>query len=71
MPIYEYVCQDCKKEFEVLKMSIKAEASVQCPACQSTDIRKAMSAGSFRMHSDGSSLPACGAPTSGGGSDFS
>lgn len=32
MPIYEYKCRDCKKEFEVMQ-KITAEPLAECEAC--------------------------------------
>jgi|Deesub1362B_J571_1020462.scaffolds.fasta_scaffold00120_57 putative FmdB family regulatory protein len=53
MPLYEYMCQACGKEFVFLKLG--AEQQPRCPHCGSQDVRKKLSA--F----------ACG-PGSGGGS---
>lgn len=33
MPIYEYVCKDCHKEFESLRSMSQADASIACTAC--------------------------------------
>lgn len=42
MPIYEYACAACGKEFEKLvRMSAPAP---ECPNCKSTDLRKKLSA---------------------------
>ncbi len=42
MPIYEYACAACGKEFEKL---VRASAPApECPACKSTDLRKKLSA---------------------------
>ena len=36
MPIYEYVCLDCKKEFsEVKPISAYTPKAVSCPKCKS------------------------------------
>jgi len=40
MPIYEYICNQCKEEFEKLVFGNK---SVECPKCQSGDITKKFS----------------------------
>lgn len=41
MPIYEYKCHDCKKEFEELVFGPQA---VKCPGCGSEKTAKKMSA---------------------------
>ena len=40
MPIYEYVCNDCKTEFEVL---VKMEEKTSCPVCDSESLTKRFS----------------------------
>ncbi|MCX7141865.1 MAG: zinc ribbon domain-containing protein [Proteobacteria bacterium] len=42
MPIYEYECSSCGKEFELLVRN--SSAAPECPACSGTDLRKKMSA---------------------------
>lgn len=42
MPIFEYQCAACGKEFE--KLVRNAAAVPDCPACSSTDLRKKLSA---------------------------
>ncbi|SNR76606.1 putative regulatory protein, FmdB family [Humidesulfovibrio mexicanus] len=41
MPIFEYVCNRCKKQFEELVFSQDEQAV--CPSCGSTDTAKLMS----------------------------
>ncbi len=54
MPIYEYQCNKCSKEFE--KLIFKGEEDdITCPKCKSPDIVKKMSATSFM----GSSIGTC------------
>jgi putative FmdB family regulatory protein len=46
MPTYDYICQDCRKPFEV-RMSITAysqSATPACPACGSMSVVRAFSA---------------------------
>ena len=45
MPIYEYQCDDCSKEFEYLALS--SNEVPDCPACQSKNVKKLMSASTF------------------------
>ena len=47
MPIYEYQCNACKKEFERLVFSGDDGKDIDCPECSSRDVRKKMSATSF------------------------
>ncbi|XOF34727.1 MAG: FmdB family zinc ribbon protein [Candidatus Electrothrix sp. YB6] len=63
MPIYEYVCKDCTKRFEVLTTSSGSAEPVRCPACQSSDVRKEMSSSCLRVGSGG--LPS-GCPSKSG-----
>jgi putative FmdB family regulatory protein len=69
MPIYEFACKKCRKEFEELVLSSQ-DPKPQCPACGGKQVEKLMSAGSFRANgiptgSGGFSPPKC-APTGGG-----
>lgn len=41
MPIFEYICQKCKKEFEKL---VYGNQTVSCPKCKSDNIKKKLSA---------------------------
>ena len=40
MPIYEYACHDCGREFETL---VRGGHTPQCPACHSTQLDKKLS----------------------------
>lgn len=40
MPIYEYACQECGLEFELLVLGGRAPA---CPSCESRDLERQMS----------------------------
>jgi putative FmdB family regulatory protein len=40
MPIFEYACHDCGREFEAL---VRASTVPQCPACASTHLDKKLS----------------------------
>ncbi len=63
MPIYEYKCNKCKKEFEKLVFA-GDDKDISCPECNSREVAKKMSATSFM---GGSSLGKCatGAPNAG------
>ncbi len=45
MPIYEYVCNKCKADFEELVLSQREQ--VACPECGSKRVKRAMSSFSF------------------------
>ncbi|MDQ7010963.1 MAG: zinc ribbon domain-containing protein [Mariprofundaceae bacterium] len=57
MPIYEYHCQSCGQQFEMLVM--QRDETMYCPACNSERLQKLISA-----HTVGSGMPdtPCGAP---------
>ena len=40
MPIYEYACQDCAREFETL---VRSDTVPECPQCHSTHLEKRLS----------------------------
>ena len=40
MPIFEYHCSDCDREFEAY---VSAERTAECPACQGTNLVKRLS----------------------------
>ncbi|MBI3649466.1 MAG: zinc ribbon domain-containing protein [Acidobacteria bacterium] len=40
MPIFEYVCNDCGKNFELL---VRQSTIIECPACNSKTLEKQLS----------------------------
>jgi len=48
MPIYEYLCNECKKEFSVLILSQKDLSEVSCKICRGKDITRLLSR--FSVH---------------------
>jgi putative FmdB family regulatory protein len=48
MPIYEYRCNHCKKQFSLLLLSSKEINKVKCKFCKSSSLTKLLS--SFRVH---------------------
>ena len=46
MPIYEYRCCECQKDFECL--IIGNDADVSCPECEGVHVERLMSACSFK-----------------------
>jgi len=48
MPIYEYRCNKCNREFSQLFLTRKEIGNVKCKFCNSTNLSKLLS--SFRVH---------------------
>ena len=42
MPIFEYVCNACRNQFEFLKLPAATTVPI-CPACQSPDLERLLS----------------------------
>ena len=40
MPIYEYVCKQCNKQFELL---VQGSTAPECPSCKSRKLEKQLS----------------------------
>jgi len=41
MPVYDYICKDCKKSFElVLTLSEHDKDKIKCPKCGSTRVEQ-------------------------------
>ncbi len=59
MPIYEYVCNKCMAEFEVLTQSMSNVKDPTCPTCESTQVQRKLSV--FATH-QGPSKPSCYSP---------
>jgi len=60
MPIYEFKCEDCGKEFEKFVVSFSQINSVKCPECGSDNVRKKVSACSVGGSSDSGNCTAFG-----------
>lgn len=53
MPIYDYECDDCKKQFEAIR-KITDENPVECPECHKTNTHRLISHGTnFILKGDG------------------
>lgn len=52
MPIYEYHCNGCGHEFEILQ-GIKESPLTDCPACTDSGLRKKISAAAFHLKGTG------------------
>jgi len=55
MPIYEYACQDCGREFEKL---VRSDTVPECPQCHSTQLEKRLSV--FATASSQEAMPQSG-----------
>jgi putative FmdB family regulatory protein len=40
MPVYQYVCKECKKEFEQVLTLKEHDQLVRCPKCGSTEVEQ-------------------------------
>lgn len=65
MPLYEYVCQQCGKRFEVLQRMGASADGLSCPACGAAEVTKAYSTFASSVPTGGGSLP-CGKPSAAG-----
>ena len=54
MPIYEYQCQDCQVEFELIRSMKDADAEATCTRCQGHSIKRKPSL--FNASSEGRSI---------------
>lgn len=52
MPIYEYQCQSCQHEFEILQ-KISDAVLTDCPECHTPALKKKISAAGFRLAGSG------------------
>ena len=53
MPIYEFICQDCRNKFETIVLSAKNVNEVTCPKCGGKNVKKVVSAPSSHVSSAG------------------
>jgi putative FmdB family regulatory protein len=60
MPIFEYRCADCEREFEAF---VTADRTAECPACRGANLVKLLSSPGM-VGSNGSTRPAM--PIAGG-----
>ena len=52
MPIYEYQCQDCTHELEILQ-KLSDDPATDCPSCGKPALKKQISAAGFRLKGGG------------------
>jgi putative FmdB family regulatory protein len=71
MPIYEFRCQKCDTLFEALVSSTNTDG-VECKKCGSKEVKKAISAASYRLaSSSGGKIPSGALSGCSSGSGFS
>jgi len=56
MPIYEYVCEACRREFSLLRPMSEADAPAACEGCGRTRIKRKLSVFSART-GEGQAVP--------------
>ena len=67
MPLYEFVCSKCAKDFELLVRSINWEGAAACPHCGSKKLTKKLSVFASSVASSSSTAAhACGMKPGGG-----
>jgi len=54
MPIYEYVCLDCKEEYEILRAFNESDQPMDCDECGGENVKRKLSVA--YAHSGGSSV---------------
>ncbi len=64
MPLYEYVCNQCREEFEYL---VRGSESPTCPHCGAVDLTRQMSTPSAHVASVASNCPVRETGACGGG----
>lgn len=52
MPLYEYVCRSCSKQFEI-RHSITEDARKDCPECGKPALERMISLSNFKLSGDG------------------
>jgi putative FmdB family regulatory protein len=58
MPIYEYVCLDCKKEYEILRSFNEADNPPVCKECGGENVKRKLSV--FYAQSGGHAVSGAG-----------
>ena len=58
MPIYEYICLDCKKEYEILRSFNESDQPFECDECGGENVKRKLSV--FYAQSGGSTISGVG-----------
>ncbi|OQY93713.1 MAG: hypothetical protein B6D41_07470 [Chloroflexi bacterium UTCFX4] len=56
MPLYEFVCQECKQSFEQLVRSLTLAPIATCPHCGSSDTQKKLSVFATKASNSGGGI---------------
>ncbi|VAX23543.1 hypothetical protein MNBD_NITROSPINAE03-1547 [hydrothermal vent metagenome] len=59
MPIYEYSCADCGRNFEVTHLTKESYENIGCPGCGGLSVKKALSTFAVAAVSNSGALPSC------------
>ncbi len=60
MPLYEYACDACDAEFELL---VRGSEQPSCPSCRSKQLQRRISVPAAHTSSRGGGLPVCQPPS--------
>lgn len=52
MPIYEYICEECQEELEIIQ-KISEEPLSKCPSCHKNSLKKKTSMSAFHLKGGG------------------
>ncbi|MGE0760234.1 MAG: zinc ribbon domain-containing protein [Pirellulaceae bacterium] len=63
MPLYEYICNRCQDEFELL---VRGQERPACPQCGSQSLRQQLSVVAVHSGSSRDAAAPCPTPSSGG-----
>jgi putative FmdB family regulatory protein len=67
VPIYEYICRKCNKDFSLMQKMGSTESDTVCPHCGSQEVKKMLSAFSCSVQPGaGGAGGGCGMPSSSG-----
>ncbi len=64
MPIYEYVCLNCKHEFELIRPMNQADQPLECSRCGGEEVKRRISL--FYAESGGRTVPGTSGASCGG-----
>lgn len=67
MPMYEYHCLDCHKQFDLLRSYDKRDTAVVCPWCESVRAKRVVSSIAMLSPLNSDTVPASMRSAQGGG----
>lgn len=59
MPLYDYKCPECNKEFTEIRKSSERDEPVKCPECGKMESKRMLSGFSIGVNSGSESCSAC------------